>query len=148
MKCPYCGSLEHKVVDKRITPDELATRRRRECLKCEKRFTTYERIEEVELIVIKRDGSRVPFDRTKVMSGIRHSCHKRPVSYEQMSDIVERVETALRNKDSVEIKSSVIGDLIMKQLKKIDKVAYIRFASVYKSFEDVDEFKDAIDELE
>ncbi|MFT4311737.1 MAG: transcriptional regulator NrdR [Candidatus Woesearchaeota archaeon] len=147
MKCPYCGSNEHKVTDKRETPDETATRRRRECLKCGKRFTTYERVEEVELIVIKKDGKRVSFDRQNVLKGIQVSCHKRPISYDQMVAIVDEVEAKLRNMDSVEIPSKKIGNMVMRQLRKLDKVAFIRFASVYREFSDIDEFAQELDKI-
>lgn len=147
MKCPYCNSQEHKVTDKRETPDGLSTRRRRECLQCTKRFTTYERVEEVEIIVIKRDGTRVPFDRRKVLEGVQQACHKRPVSYEKMQEIVQKVETTLLNRDAVEFDSRKVGDIVMRELKKVDKVAYIRFASVYKSFKDVEEFEEELQKL-
>lgn len=147
MKCPYCGSTEHKVVDTRETPDDSAIRRRRECLKCEKRFTSYERVEHVEIIVIKKSGARVPFDRAKILSGIVHACGKRPVTYEKIQEVVGDIESQIRNSDSVEIKTTEIGDLVMKALKKLDKVAYIRFASVYKQFEDLDDFSDEVKKL-
>ena len=147
MKCPYCGSVKQKVLDKRDTPDSLATRRRRECLDCQKRFTTYERIEEIEIFIIKRDGSRVPFERSKLLHGIAQSCHKRPVSYEQMQQMIDRIEHTVRRRDSNEIKSSQIGTYVMRELKKVDKVAYIRFASVYKSFKDVEEFEEELQKL-
>ena len=147
MKCPFCSATESKVIDKRTTPDGLATRRRRECLHCEKRFTTYERVDEVELFIIKRDGAREVFDRTKLLRGISQSCHKRQITYEQMQDIVNNIESKLRNKDSVEFKSTEIGRYVMQQLKKIDKVAYIRFASIYKDFTDVEDFGEEIQKL-
>ncbi len=147
MKCPFCGSLESKVVDKRETSDEKSTRRRRECLSCQKRFTTYEKVEDVEIFVIKRDGSRELFDRTKILKGISQSCHKRSVSYEQMQDMLNIIEAKLRNKDSVEFKSTDVGKLVMQQLRKADKVAYIRFASIYKDFADVEEFEEEIKRL-
>lgn len=147
MKCPYCGSTEHKVVDTRETPDDSAIRRRRECLKCEKRFTSYERVEHVEIIVIKKSGARVPFDRAKILSGVVHACGKRPVTYEKIQEVVSDIEAQIRNSDSVEIKTTEIGDLVMKALKKLDKVAYIRFASVYKDFEDLDDFSDEVKKL-
>jgi transcriptional repressor NrdR len=147
MRCPYCGSSEHKVVDKRDTPDEVATRRRRECLDCNKRFTTYERVEEIDIFVIKRDGTRVPFSRTKLLHGIAQSCHKRPVSVDDMQKVIDNIEHHIRRRDSSEIKTSQIGAYVMKELKKVDKVAYIRFASVYKAFEDVKEFEDELKNL-
>ena len=147
MKCPYCGSLKQKVVDKRESPDSTSTRRRRECIDCTKRFTTYERIEDVEIIVIKKDGSRIAFDRTKVLRGIRRSCEKRPVTYDEMQQMVDRIEISIRKRDSVEIKSTQIGSLVMRELKKADKVAYIRFASVYKDFADLEEFEEEVTKL-
>lgn len=147
MKCPYCGSTEHKVVDTRETPDDSAIRRRRECLTCEKRFTSYERVEHVEIIVIKKNGTRVPFERAKILSGIVHACGKRPVTYEKIQEVVSEIENHIRNSDSVEIKTTEIGDLVMRALKKLDKVAYIRFASVYKQFEDLDDFSDEVKKL-
>ncbi|HLP80346.1 MAG TPA: transcriptional regulator NrdR [Acidobacteriota bacterium] len=147
MKCPYCTSAEHKVVDKRETPDGKAYRRRRECLSCKKRFTTYERIEQVEIIVIKKDNSRVPFDRNKLLSGIQRACQKRPVSFESMQEMVNEIESTLLNQDTVEVTTKQIGELVMKQLKKADKVAYIRFASVYKEFEDVEAFQEELKKL-
>ena len=147
MKCPYCGSVKQKVVDKRESPDLSSTRRRRECLDCTKRFTTYERIEEVEIIVIKKDGSRLAFDRNKVLRGITRSCQKRPVTYEDIQKMVDRIEISVRKRDSVEIKSSQIGTLVMRELKKADKVSYIRFASVYKDFADLEEFEEEVTKL-
>jgi transcriptional repressor NrdR len=147
MKCPYCDSLETKVVDKRETENDTVTRRRRECLSCSKRFTTYERIESVNLIVIKKDGSREQFDRDKIEKGILKACEKRPVSVEKIKEIASEIEFHLRNKDSIEIPSSLIGKIVMNRLKKIDKIAYIRFASVYKDFKDPDEFQEELDKL-
>ncbi len=147
MKCPFCGSSESKVIDKRETPSGHSTRRRRECLHCQKRYTTYEKVEEVELVIIKRDGTREVFDRTKLLKGISQSCHKRNVTYEQMQEMVDVIEAKLRNKDSVEFKSTELGRFVMQQLRKIDKVAYIRFASIYKDFADVEEFEDEIKKL-
>ena len=147
MKCPFCGSGESKVVDKRETPDVKATRRRRECLSCKKRFTTYERVEEVEFVVIKKDGRREMFDRNKVRMGILKACEKRPVKLEQIEKMVDQIENDLRKGESTEVKSSVIGDFVMKQLKKVDKVAYIRFASVYLEFADVQSFQHELKRL-
>jgi len=147
MKCPYCASTKNKVVDKRQSMDENANRRRRECLACKKRYTTYERIEQVEIFVIKKDNSRVHFDKTKLMSGISRACEKRPVSFEQMQQMAANVEATVLKMDKKEVTSRQIGELVMKQLKKADKVAYIRFASVYKDFKDVDEFADELQKL-
>jgi transcriptional repressor NrdR len=140
MKCPYCSSLETKVVDKRDA-NEKTIRRRRECLKCGKRFTTYERIESFDLIIIKKNGNRERFDRQKLKIGILKACEKRPISNETIERIVDEIETDLRNKDDVEIPSRVVGELVMKKLKRLDKVAYIRFASVYREFADLESFE-------
>lgn len=143
MKCPFCGSSKIKVVDKRSS-DEKSIRRRRECLNCKKRFTTYERIEVAPIIVIKKDGRREPFDRNKVRRGIMIACGKRPIPQEKIERIVDEIETELRNMDTAEIKSKIVGDLVMEKLKTLDYVAYIRFASVYKA----NKFKDVEDMLE
>ncbi len=140
MKCPYCGYKEDKVVDSRATQEESAVRRRRECLKCGKRFTTYEYIEEVSLMVIKKDGRREPFDRKKILSGVMKACEKRPVSIEKMEDIVTAVERAIQKKSDREVSSVRIGELVMEKLKALDDVAYVRFASVYRQFKDVGQF--------
>lgn len=140
MKCPYCGYKEDKVVDSRATAEESAVRRRRECLKCGKRFTTYEYIEEVSLMVIKKDGRREPFDRKKVLSGIIKACEKRPISMEKMEDTVIQIERAIQKKSDREVLASRIGELVMERLKALDDVAYVRFASVYRQFKDVGQF--------
>ncbi len=147
MKCPYCSFSETKVIDSRESHDLNATRRRRECLKCEKRFTTYERVESVDLVIVKKDGSREPFDRNKLRRGMQKACEKRPISMETIEIAVAHIENELRNMDSVEIESSAIGDLVMKILKKIDKVAYIRFASVYREFKDISTFEKEIKKI-
>jgi len=140
VKCPFCGYKEDKVVDSRSTAEESAVRRRRECLKCGKRFTTYEYVEEVCLLVIKKDGRREPFDRKKVIAGIIRACEKRPVSVERMEDIVTQVERGIQKKSDREVPSSRIGELVMEKLKSLDDVAYVRFASVYRQFKDVGQF--------
>lgn len=140
MKCPYCSYKEDKVVDSRATQEGSAIRRRRECLKCGKRFTTYEYIEEVSLMVIKKDGRREPFDRKKISTGIMKACEKRPISVEKMEDIVTQVEHAIQKKSDREVLSSEIGELVMERLKELDDVAYVRFASVYRQFKDITEF--------
>ncbi len=140
MKCPYCGYKDDKVVDSRATAEESAIRRRRECLKCGKRFTTYEYIEEVSLMVIKKDGRREPFDRKKVLSGIIKACEKRPISMEKMEDIVIQIERTIQKKSDREVSASRIGELVMERLKALDDVAYVRFASVYRQFKDVGQF--------
>jgi len=140
MKCPFCGYKEDKVVDSRATSEESAVRRRRECLKCGKRFTTYEYIEEISLLVIKKDGRRESFDRKKILAGIIRACEKRPVSVEKMENVVIQVEHAIQKKSDREVLSSRIGELVMERLKLIDDVAYVRFASVYRQFKDVGQF--------
>jgi len=147
MLCPFCGSPKTKVVDKRETPGFEATRRRRECVKCEKRFTTYERIETKPLIVIKKDGRREPFDRNKLKTGIMKACEKRPISYDTINRIVEEIEKKLMNSEKIEITSKEIGELVMKKLKALDKVAYIRFASVYREFSDVKHFEEELKKI-
>ncbi len=140
MKCPYCSHKEDRVVDSRATQDQVAIRRRRECLECGKRFTTYEYIEDVSLMVIKKDGQRQVFDRKKLLSGIMKACEKRPVSIDKMEEIVNQTERLLQKKPAREIPSSKIGELIMEKLKSLDDVAYVRFASVYRQFKDVGQF--------
>ncbi len=140
MRCSLCGYKEDKVVDSRSIQDERAIRRRRECLKCGKRFTTYEYIEEPSLMVIKKDGRRQPFDRKKILSGIIKACEKRSVSMDKMEDIVIQVERVLQKKPAREVDSARIGELVMERLKVLDDVAYVRFASVYRQFRDVEQF--------
>ena len=147
IKCPYCGHNETKVVDKRETNELVTTRRRRECLKCGKRFTTYERVEDIDLVVGKKDGRREEFDRDKIRRGLLRACEKRPVSVEQIDKILDKVESQLRVLKDKEVKSSVIGDKIMKELKRLDQIAYIRFASVYRSFADVTDFQKELKDL-
>jgi len=147
MKCPYCFHEETKVIDKRETGELDITRRRRECLKCKKRFTTYERVESLDLIVIKKDGRREAFDREKLRRGIVKACEKRPVSYEQIETLINKLEAELRKQKSKEIPSKMIGEKLMTMLKKLDKIAYIRFASVYRSFADVTDFQKELKEL-
>ena len=147
MRCPYCKSGDTKVIDTREAGDTEITRRRRECLKCEKRFTTYERVEGVELIVVKKDKRREQFDRQKMMHGILRACEKRPVKQEKVEKMVDEVETELRSRDDTEIPSSVIGEIVMEKLKKIDEIAYVRFASVYRQFKDAKQFMREIQEM-
>ena len=147
MKCPYCGYKEDKVIDSRSSSDDTIIRRRRQCLKCGKRFTTYEKVEHIPLMVIKKDGRREEFDREKILNGIRKACEKRPVSIEKMEEIVNKVEAEIEKKNVREIPTRVIGQLVMKYLPKLDQVAYVRFASVYKEFKDIEEFKQALDKL-
>lgn len=147
MKCPYCQSGDTKVVDKRETEDELVTRRRRECLKCEKRFTTYERVDLADLMIVKKNGSREPFNREKLLSGIKKACEKRPIAQERIDEVVSTIEAKLRNTEKPEIDSTKVGELVMRELRKLDKVAYIRFASVYREFEDIKSFEKEIKDL-
>ena len=140
MKCPFCGYKEDKVVDSRATAEESAVRRRRECLKCGKRFTTYEYIEEVSLMVIKKDSRREPFDRKKLLAGILKACEKRPISTEKMEEVATQIERAIQKKSDREVYSTRIGELVMEKLKGLDDVAYVRFASVYRQFKDVGQF--------
>jgi len=145
MKCPYCSSAELKVTDKRESPEGI--RRRRECLKCKKRFTTYEKIERGDLFVIKKNGDRERFNREKLEGGIDKAFEKRPVSKEKIDKMIDEIEELLRKKGKKELKSSVIGELVMKKIKRLDNVAYIRFASVYKDFQDAGDFKKEVREL-
>ena len=147
MRCSFCGYKEDKVVDSRSIQDERAIRRRRECLKCGKRFTTYEYIEEPSLLVVKKDGRRQPFDRKKILSGIIKACEKRPVSMDKMEEIVIHVERALQKKPLREIASTKIGELVIERLKAIDDVAYVRFASVYRQFRDVEQFMNELQDM-
>lgn len=147
MKCPYCGSSDTEVVETRASEDVDTIRRRRECLKCKKRFTTYERIENINLVVIKKDGKREQFDRDKLKRGIIRSCEKTTVSIEQIEKIVTEIERELRGGDSVEVESKKIGQMIAVKLKKIDKVAYIRFSSVFKRFVDIEDFEKEVKRL-
>ncbi|MEA1921948.1 MAG: transcriptional regulator NrdR [Pseudomonadota bacterium] len=140
MKCPFCGFPEDKVIDSRIAKDQSAIRRRRECLSCNKRFTTFERVEINLPLVIKRDQSRAPYDRYKVENGVRKACEKRPVSLEQIDELVNDLEQVLRENGEKEVPVAFIGEHIMANLKELDDVAYIRFASVYRQFKDINEF--------
>lgn len=147
MKCPYCGEENTKVIDSRPAEENNAIRRRRQCEKCNKRFTTYEKVETIPLIVIKKDDIREQYDRGKIEAGILRSCHKRPVSYEQIMSVVEEVENAIFNTEQKEVSSTLIGELVMERLKKLDQVAYVRFASVYREFKDVNTFMDELKKL-
>ena len=147
MKCVYCGSLDSKVIDSRISDDGSSIRRRRECLACGRRFTTYETVERIPVFVIKKGGNRELFDTNKLRSGIMKACEKRPVPYESIDKLVNEIEKTVYNLGANEISSDKIGDEVMKGLKELDQVAYVRFASVYRKFEDVDAFIDAIRSL-
>ncbi len=147
MKCPFCGFSETKVVDKRDSSELDVTRRRRECLKCHERFTTYERPDLSQISVVKKDGKMEPFDRAKVLRGIIRACEKRPVSVSLMEKMTDDIEAEIRKDSSREVYSKKIGLMIMKRLKKLDKVAYLRFASVYREFEDLDDFEKEVSKL-
>jgi transcriptional repressor NrdR len=140
MRCPFCGNLEDKVVDSREAKDGDSIRRRRECLGCERRFTSYERIDEIPYMVVKKDGRREPYDRNKIMAGLMRACEKRPISAKQLEEILDSVEKYVQDSSDRERATSELGKIIMRELKKLDKVAYVRFASVYLEFEDVSEF--------
>lgn len=147
MKCPYCGSTETEVVETRDSEDLETIRRRRNCIKCEKRFTTYERVENVNLVVIKKDGRREQFNRDKLKNGIIRSCEKTKVSVEDIEKIVTEIERELRGADSVEVESKKIGQMVATRLKKLDKIAYIRFSSVFKRFVDIEDFEKEVKKL-
>ena len=147
MKCPFCGYLEDKVIDSRLSQDGSTTRRRRECLSCAKRFTPYERVEEALPLVVKKDGRRETFDRTKILNGMIRACEKRPVGLEEIERSVARLETRFIDSGEREIPSSVIGEAVMEELKGLDEVAYVRFASVYREFRDINEFMSELKDL-
>jgi len=144
MKCPFCANVENKVIDSRISKDGDAIRRRRECVSCGKRFTTYEVVEDVLPTVVKKDGRREPFDRTKIRSGIKKACEKRPISTDVIESIVDRIERRCQEYPDKEIPASVVGEQVMKELQNLDGVAYVRFASVYREFRDVGDFMDEL----
>ena len=146
MKCPYCGYQESKVVDSRPA-DEGSIRRRRECLRCERRFTTYETVESLPMVVIKKDGSRQTFDRSKVLRGIKRSCEKRPVPVADMERMATEIEQELQNNLEREISTELVGEMVMDKLKKADEVAYVRFASVYRQFKDINTFMSELNKL-
>jgi transcriptional repressor NrdR len=147
MKCPFCGHTENKVIDSRISKDGKAVRRRRECLGCSKRFTTYEYVEDVLPMVVKKDGRREQFDRQKILNGVKKACEKRPISMESIDKLVENVEQSCQEMQLEEISSTLIGEKIMSELKAFDGVAYVRFASVYRQFRDVGEFMSELKDL-
>lgn len=140
MKCPYCGSLKDKVIDSRSSKEDTSIRRRRECLRCNRRFTTYEYIEMVPLMVIKKDNRREPFDRNKILSGLIRACEKRPIGMQRLEKVVDMIERELQKRFDKEVKANAIGEAVMKQLKALDQVAYVRFASVYREFKDAKQF--------
>ena len=147
MKCIYCGNEESKVLDSRNSDEANAIRRRRECLNCGRRFTTYETIETTPILVIKNDGSRQSFDASKLKNGIIKACEKRPVSMSQIDKVVQDIEKTLQNKLTQEVKSSQLGELVMEALKNLDEVAYVRFASVYRQFKDIESFKKLLENM-
>ena len=147
MKCPFCGFTDSKVIDSRPAEDGTTIRRRRECIDCLKRFTTYEVIERMPLVVIKRDGSRQSFDNVKIINGLVRACEKRPVTMAQIEEIADDIEQALRSRLESEVSSETIGEMVMVRLKDLDEVAYVRFASVYRSFKDINTFMEELTKL-
>ena len=147
MKCPYCGYSESKVIDSRPAEEGSSIRRRRECLSCKKRFTTYETVESLPMVVVKKDGSRQSFDRRKVLGGMIRACEKRPVALGELERIASEIEQELQNSMEREISTNIIGELVMARLKKVDEVAYVRFASVYRQFKDIDTFMTELNKL-
>ena len=147
MKCPYCNAVDTKVIDSRPADDNSSIRRRRQCESCGRRFTTYEKLETMPLMVIKKDNSRETYDRSKIEAGIILSCHKRPVSIQQIKAMIDEIENEIFNKDEKEVATSSIGELVMEKLKDLDEVAYVRFASVYREFKDVNTFMEEIGKL-
>jgi transcriptional repressor NrdR len=147
MKCPFCHDLENRVIDSRLTKDGGVIRRRRECFHCQRRFTTYERVEEVLPLVVKKDDRREVFDRLKIVAGLKKACEKRPVSAAAMEQAADRVERFVQDRAEKEVTSSAIGEAVMRELSKLDQVAYVRFASVYRSFQDVGEFMRELEDL-
>ena len=147
MKCPYCQHIESKVIDSRSTEEHTVIRRRRECLECKERFTTYERIEDNPLRVVKKNGEREFFDRNKIMTGLLKACEKRQVSKEELEQMVNKIKHELNNRMNQEVPSKLIGEMVMNKLKDLDEVAYVRFASVYRQFKDVNKFKQELERL-
>lgn len=147
MRCPFCQYMEDRVIDSRLSKDGDMIRRRRECAKCRRRFTTYERVEETLPLVIKKDGRREPFDRGKILAGLQKACEKRPISVDELEKLVDRIEHRLQEAGEREVHSREIGEQIMLELQKLDEIAYVRFASVYRSFRDVNEFMKEVKEL-
>ena len=147
MKCPFCGFTDSKVIDSRPAEDGTTIRHRRECLECQKRFTTYEIIERMPLVVIKRDGSRESFDKVKIINGVIRACEKRPVTMTQIENLANEIELELRGRLESEVKSEAIGEMVMARLKDLDEVAYVRFASVYRSFKDINTFMEELTKL-
>jgi len=147
VKCPFCGFLESKVVDSRATEEGASIRRRRECIQCGRRFTTYERLDEVPLMVVKKDGRREPFAREKIINGILKASQKRPISYEVIENLARDIERELRNQMEREVPSQIIGEMVMERLRELDEVTYVRFASVYRQFKDISRFMEELEKL-
>lgn len=147
MKCPFCGTLDNRVIDSRLSQAGEVTRRRRECEGCRRRYTTYERVEQAVPYVIKKDGRREPFDRMKILGGLRRACEKRPVSAEQLESLVDQIEREMVETGEKEVDSAKVGERIMTALRELDQVAYVRFASVYRSFKDIHEFMDELSHM-
>jgi transcriptional repressor NrdR len=147
MKCPYCGNLDNKVIDSRMTKEGGSVRRRRECLDCKRRFTTYERVEHLPLVLIKKDGRRETFTRTKVLAGMQRACEKRNISINTLEEFVDELERELQELGEKELPASVVGERVMTKLHELDAVAYVRFASVYREFKDIDDFMSELKEL-
>lgn len=147
MKCPFCSHLESRVIDSRLSREGDVTRRRRECEECERRFTTYERVEEILPLVVKKDGRRETYDRLKIITGLKKACEKRPISIETIEEIADHIERTLQGRGEKEISGAVIGEEVMRHLYDLDKVAYVRFSSVYRSFQDIDEFMSELRDL-
>lgn len=147
MKCPFCDELEDKVVDSRMAKEGEAIRRRRECLACKRRYTTYERVEESLPVVVKKDGRREPFDRMKVLAGLKKACEKRPISTSTIEAVTDRLEKRIQEMGETEIPSTTVGEEVMRELHQLDQVAYVRFASVYREFKDIDQFMDELKAL-
>ena len=147
MKCPFCDELEDKVVDSRMAKEGEVIRRRRECLACRRRYTTYERVEEILPMVVKKDGRRESFDRTKILSGLKKACEKRPISTATIEAVTDRIEKRIQEMGETEIESRIVGEELMKELHQLDQVAYVRFASVYREFKDIDQFMDELKTL-
>ncbi len=147
MKCPYCSNIENKVIDSRLSKDGRTIRRRRECLECERRFTTYEKLEEILPMVVKKDGRREPFSRDKIIAGIKNACQKRPVSITMIDDFVDSLEVYFQELGKKEVESKEIGEKVINSLKEWDEVAYVRFASVYRQFKDINEFMAELEDI-
>jgi len=144
VKCPFCDELEDKVVDSRMAKEGEVIRRRRECLGCKRRYTTYERVEEILPVVVKKDGRRESFDRTKILAGLKKACEKRPISTATLEAVTDRIEKRIQEMGETEIESRIVGEELMKELHQLDQVAYVRFASVYREFKDIDQFMDEL----